>query len=119
VPAYQARLYESVITRIQAGVATDETIFAFPSHAELYFLAARRNPTPYFNLGLWIRSRQDAEALVAALDGSRPRLVIFDSYDPQWTDPAEPILAWAKGVAEERERIERFVLFWIPDATPE
>ena len=46
----------AVCSAVQSASRPDETIFALPNDAELYFLAARRNPFRFYNAALGIRN---------------------------------------------------------------
>jgi hypothetical protein len=84
-----ARHYTALVERIQREVPVSRSIAAIPSHAELYFLAERRNPWRFFNTALGVRDARGLEDAVRALDRDPPVLVFHDTadkYNTMWSD---------------------------------
>jgi hypothetical protein len=109
-----ARFYEHLVALVQRESRPGEPIFALPSHAEIYFLADRPNPTRFYSLPQAVRNGQDAAELVRVLEKSRPRVVLFDPGDLLNTPAANGVIRWTVRVAESRQRIGPFWLFTLP-----
>lgn len=115
VSAREWRRYERVIARIQSRTTPQDAIIALPSRAELYFLAARRNPTTFFSFAQGIRSQAALEALLRDLDATPPRLVIVDSYDPNYSPLTMGLVRWAARKASNVDAVAGMWFFEIPD----
>jgi hypothetical protein len=87
-----ASLYGALVHLIQSEATPDESIFAVPSHAELYFLAERRNPFRFYNTALGIRTPAELAQVLEVLEHDPPRLVIFDATDKYNTDASLAIM---------------------------
>ena len=70
-------VYGRFVRVIHAETRADETIFALPNDAELYFLANRRNPFRFYNSALGIRTDDDLRHVMTEMRAHPPRLVIF------------------------------------------
>lgn len=74
--AAEVELYSRLIALIRKETPEGAAILALPVNPELYFLAARRNPTRFFNSAFGIRSDRDLEAVLELLRRDPPLLVI-------------------------------------------
>lgn len=82
-----AAFYRNTLRLINSCSAPDQTIFAFPTNAELYFLSGRRNPFRFFSTAFGLsdlRSVEEAEKVLSSAHG--PELVIFAPDDKYNTD---------------------------------
>lgn len=106
----EKEVYEAVVADIEAHSAPGDPIWAGPESPQIYFLAARRNPTRTFHEVLGGPEGGDA-GLLATLDEEKVAVIVVNS-NPQYT-PLSPALA-----AELRARfphaIDRdwFVVRW-------
>jgi hypothetical protein len=80
-------VYGSLVATIQGSSEPDESIFAMPNDAELYFLARRRNPFRFYNTALGMRTRPELDHVLQVLRTDPPRLVIFRP-DDKYNDAA-------------------------------
>ena len=69
--------YLELLQVIETETKPDETIFAFPSNAELYFLSGRRNPFRFYNTALGIRNDGDFQQVREAILSTPPAIVIY------------------------------------------
>lgn len=83
-------LYRSMLRLIEACTPADETIFAYPSNSELYYLADKTPPVRFFSTAFGLKRTEDAGALAAMLASSAgPRMVIhnrLDKYNSRLSD---------------------------------
>jgi hypothetical protein len=105
VPEHEWRVYERVIEEVKCRSAPHDTIFVAPSHAELYFLAERRNPTPFFSFGHGVRSIEALQRLIRDFQASPPRVVVVDMSDPEFTPLATEFLRWTERHAIRETRV--------------
>ena len=81
VPASSADFYRRSLDLIEREVGPEEAIFSFPYHPEWYFLAARKNPTPYTLPGVAVASPEALAACHQALQKEPPKLILYHSRD--------------------------------------
>src|SRR5688572_573796 len=84
----EARSYSEILNLIEAESRPDETIFALPTNAELYFLSGRRNPFRFYNSALGIGRAADFEHVKETLINRPPKLVIYrpdDKYNTTYS----------------------------------
>jgi hypothetical protein len=77
----EASRYAALVDLIRQKVPSNESIFAIPSNAELYFLSERRNPFRFFNTALGVRDDVELAAVREAIQERPPRLVTFNPGD--------------------------------------
>lgn len=65
IPAEEAEAYRELVSEIQKHSATGSAILALPDSPEVYFLAERVNPTPYFFEAMYSEFRADQNACEA------------------------------------------------------
>ena len=118
IPAVEAHWYEGTRREIESRTAPGDAIFVLPSNAELYFLAQRRNPTPFFNFALGVRTDGARDSLLAAFDRDPPRLVIYDPGDLFHSTRESAVVRWAAGHAGEVVRQGHAWIFAIRPGTP-
>ncbi len=116
VPEHEWSVYERVIEEIRCRSAPHDAIFVAPSHAELYFLAERRNPTSFFSFGHGVRSAKALQRLIHDFQASPPRLVIVDTSDPEFTPLASEFLRWTEEHAIRETRLGAIRIFESKDA---
>ena len=85
-------VYGRLVTLIQAETAANESIFALPNDAELYFLANRRNAFRFYNAALGIRTADELSHVIRELNTRPPRLVTFRPDDKYNTDASRQIM---------------------------
>jgi hypothetical protein len=112
IPVAEARWYEDLQREIVERTDPGDAIFVLPSNAELYFLTQRRNPTPFFNFALGVRTDGARDSLLASFDRDPPRLVIYDPGDLFHSTHELAVVRWAARNAEEIVR-QRHV--WLLD----
>ncbi len=81
VDADEASRYAALVDLIMQKVPSNESIFAVPSNAELYFLSGRRNPFRFFNTALGVRDDVELAAVRQTIVERPPRLVTFNPGD--------------------------------------
>ena len=69
--------YLELLRVIETETKPDETIFAFPSNAELYFLSGRRNPFRFYNTALGIRNDRDFDQVRETIVSNPPAIVVY------------------------------------------
>jgi hypothetical protein len=73
--------YGRLVRIVQAQSTADETIFALPYEADVYFLTRRRNPFRFYSSAQGIRTREELDLVLNELRQRPPRLVIFSPAD--------------------------------------
>lgn len=73
--------YTQILNVIESETQADESIFAIPTNAELYFLSARRNPFRFYNTALGIRTPADLELVKQTIITAPPKLVLYRADD--------------------------------------
>jgi hypothetical protein len=95
VPASNADFYGRSLDLIEREVGPDEAIFSFPYHPEWYFLASRKNPTPYTLPGMAVVSPETLASCQRALQQEQPRLILYnyqDKYNTPFTRQLRSLL---------------------------
>ena len=80
--------YLELLQLIETETKPDDTIFAFPSNAELYFLSGRKNPFRFYNSALGIRDDRDFQHVRDSIIKDPPALVIYrpdDKYNTNYS----------------------------------
>jgi hypothetical protein len=88
--------YAALVNAIRSSVGAGAAIFAVPNDAELYFLAERRNPFRFYNIGLAIQSNGDLAGVLERLRTDPPAVVTFR--------PADQYNAWSSSAVMEYVR---------------
>lgn len=82
--------YHKALGVIDACTSPDDSIFAFPTDAEMYYLSGRRNDFRFFSTALGLQSQSDLENVGTALAApSAPELAIYhvgDKYGPPYAE---------------------------------
>lgn len=89
-------LYDAAVELIARETRPDEAIAAIPSNAELYFLAARRNPFRFYNSALGVRDARELDGVLEILEHDPPRLVFFRPEDKYNTPQSAVIMAFVR-----------------------
>jgi|KBSMisStaDraftv2_1062788.scaffolds.fasta_scaffold16424_5 hypothetical protein len=84
--------YAGLVHTIQAQSTADESIFALPYDAELYFLAQRRNPFRFYSSAQGIKTREELDLVLSELRRQPPRLVIFSPTDKYNSDRSRAVM---------------------------
>jgi len=111
VDAADAQLYQSLVRLIDRETRPDDTIFALPTNAELYFLGRRTNPFRFYNTAFGIRSNADLDAVLQVIRCHPPKLIIYDPTD-KYNTPASVRIAGTLGMRYEKlARVPPFEVF--------
>jgi hypothetical protein len=97
VSAADAGVYGRFVRLIDAETAPGEAILAIPNDAELYFLARRRNPTPFYNAVHGTTTPEQLGAAIRVLEHTPPRLVIFRPTDKYQNRSTAELMAAVRG----------------------
>jgi hypothetical protein len=89
----EARLYQSLVRLIDRETEPGDTIFVFPTDAQLYFLSRRTNPFKFYNTALGIRSAADLESVLHLIRCNPPKLVFSNPEDKYNTRESVQIAA--------------------------
>jgi hypothetical protein len=101
VDATEAQLYQSLIRLIDRETHPGDTIFAFPSNAELYFLGRRTNPFRFYNTALGITSAGTLDSVLRLIRCHPPKLVFYDPTD-KYNTPASVRIAGTVGTQYQK-----------------
>jgi len=88
VEADDHQRYAEILRMIESQSSPEETIFAFPSNAEFYFLSGRRNPFRFYNSALGIRTEAQLQQVREFIVNHPPKLVVFrpdDKYNTMFS----------------------------------
>jgi len=99
--AAESEPYRRLVELVQRAAPAGEPIAAFPSDAELYFLANRPNPFRFYNSAIGIRTPGDIEEAVQILERESPQILTVRPADKYYT-PASRVV-----VERVRSRYER------------
>jgi hypothetical protein len=86
------RRYTDILSLIEAESRPDETIFALPTNAELYFLSGRRNPFRFYNSALGIGGPAELQKIKESIINHPPKLVIYRADDKYNTAYSQEIM---------------------------
>jgi hypothetical protein len=86
--------YQRLVQAIEANTPDGGPIFAVPSDAELYFLAARPNPFRFFNTALGVLTPADLAAVLDTLARHPPRVVSYRPADKYNTEASQRIMGY-------------------------
>ena len=103
--------YQRLVRAIEANTADGEPIFAIPSDAELYFLAARPNPFRFFNSALGVQTPADLAAVLETLARHPPRVVSYRPADKSNTEASRRIMEYVRGNYEQFDAIAGVELY--------
>ena len=92
------RSYSEILKLIESHTRPDDTIFALPTSAELYFISGRRNPFRFYNSALGIRTDSDFRQVKETINTQPPKLVFYRKDDKYNTDYARELMR----IVEER-----------------
>lgn len=88
--------YLELLRVIETETKPDETLFAFPSNAELYFLSGRKNPFRFYNTALGIRNDRDFQQVRETIIRDPPALVVYRPDDKYNTSYSREIIKLVK-----------------------
>ncbi|MEZ5826573.1 MAG: glycosyltransferase family 39 protein [Geminicoccaceae bacterium] len=89
-----AETYTALLEVIERASEPEDAILALPNNPEFHFLADRRSPLPFVNLGLSVMNR--GNEAIARLEADPPRLVI-DRRDDKYHNPdTAALLDWVR-----------------------
>ena len=88
--------YFNLLRLIETETRPEETIFAVPSNAELYFLSGRRNPFRFYNSALGIRNEGELQQVRETILNQPPKLVVYKPNDKYNTNYSREIISLIK-----------------------
>jgi hypothetical protein len=106
LPGKDALVYREIVAMLQERTAPDEPIFAYPAIPGIYYLAERRNPTPFDHLFPGMASDGDELEMVRRLEGVN--YIVWDDAGAHfwvWPGVNAPVTEYI----QNNFRIERFV----------
>ena len=103
--------YHQLAEVIEAATPPGSEIFAVPSDAELYFLAARTNPFRFYNTALGVRTPEDLAAVLEVLINRPPRLVTYRPDDKYNTEASRNIMEHVRSTYERFDTIAGIELY--------
>lgn len=109
--AAEVALYSRLIALIRRETPEDAAILALPVNPELYFLAARRNPTRFYNSAFGVRSDRDLEAVLEILRRDPPRLVFHQPQSVYNTPYSARLMEFVRSRYERLAPIEGFDIY--------
>ncbi|HEU4432552.1 MAG TPA: hypothetical protein VFR51_04100 [Pyrinomonadaceae bacterium] len=81
IDADERQRYSAILKVIEAETTPNDSIFALPTNAELYFLSGRRNPFRFYNTALGIRTPEQLDQVKQTIINSPPKIVIHHAAD--------------------------------------
>jgi hypothetical protein len=88
--------YSELLQVIEREAEPDDTIFALPSSAELYFLSERRNPFRFYNSALGVKNEEELRKVQATIVNHPPKLVLYQADDKYNTAYSRRIMSLIK-----------------------
>jgi hypothetical protein len=107
--------YRRLVTLIQENVPAGAPIAAFPSDAELYFLADRRNPFRFYNSAMGVVGPADVEETVETIRQEAPRIITFRPGDKYNTGTTQAIMARVRPWYEQVATIDGVEVYRLDD----
>jgi hypothetical protein len=98
--------YRRLVELIQEEVPSGAPIAAFPSDAQLYFLAKRRNPFRFYNSAMGVVDSSALEETVAIIRREAPRIITFRRGDKYATKMTHEIMARVRSDYERLPTID-------------
>jgi hypothetical protein len=92
IEAEDDKRYSDILKVIESQTRPDDTIFALPTSAELYFISRRRNPFRFYNTALGIRTESDFRQVRETMIAHPPKLVLYRSDDKYNTDYSRELM---------------------------
>ncbi|MCP5381129.1 MAG: hypothetical protein H6912_02050 [Kordiimonadaceae bacterium] len=92
----EATTYHHIIDLVDKHVGQNETIFAFPSNAEIYYITGRKNPFRFFNSSFGIHTEKQFDDVMATLKTNAPRMVFYTPDDKYNTENSLKIYQYIK-----------------------
>lgn len=113
VNAREAEQYEHINELVQKNVKPEETIFAFPTNSEIYYITRRTNPFRFFNSAFGMSNSKQFDYVLSTFETIPPRMVFFKPDDKYVTDNALKIVEYINihyTLLETVEGIECYIL---------
>ena len=110
--------YTDVIHTIQQISRPNDSILVIPNNPELYFLANRRNPFRFWNSAIGVRDAKEAAEVLAVLQNTPPRLVLFSPEDRNNTSAAAPIVNYVRQQYIFVTTVSHFEVYHAPYTVP-
>ena len=111
VAPLEGETYSQLVGLIKQQTNHGDSIFVFPNNAELYFLADRPNPFPFYYLPLGVTNAKESHALIQSLRKTPPALIIFNSSDENNTDVSALIAQYVRESYRPIQKIGDFEIF--------
>jgi hypothetical protein len=111
VDSADAELYHQLIGLTERETQPGDSIFALPTHAELYFLSRRTNPFRFYNTALGIRSSRDLIQTLRVVRCHPPKLVFYNPEDKYNTPASARIAAVVQATYQELDEVPHFRVF--------
>jgi hypothetical protein len=92
IEADDDKRYSAILKVIESETRPEDTIFALPTNAELYFLSGRRNPFRFYNTALGIRTESDLRQVKETIVARPPKLVLYRQDDKYNTDYSREVM---------------------------
>jgi hypothetical protein len=92
IPHEDKTRYQEILKLIESQTTAEDTIFALPTNAELYFLSGRRNLFRFYNTALGIRTPADLEQVKQTIINSPPKIVIHRPDDKYNTGYSQEVV---------------------------
>lgn len=92
----EANIYKNINQLVEDNVGIEETIFAFPSNSEIYYITDRVNPFRFFNSSFGIRTEEQFERILHTIKTTPPRMVFYNPNDKYNTEKSIQISDYIK-----------------------
>jgi hypothetical protein len=116
IPAVQGDRYRELVSLIHRATAPEETILAIPVNPELYFLADRRAPFPFYSSAFGIRDNESLEQTLAVMSGpTRPRLVFYRRGDKYNSPLSDQLVDYVRRHYEQMQAADDFEIYRSPE----
>ena len=111
VEVEDAARYQQYVDFITTETQPGDSIFAFPSNAELYFLSQRSNPFRFYNTALGIRSSADLVSTIRVLRCHPPKLVLYNPQDKYNTSASAHVARFVQEAYDPMTPLPPFEVF--------
>lgn len=107
----EAETYSQLVGFIKQETKHRDPIFVFPYNPEIYFLADRLNPFPFYHVALGVTNISEGQALIQSLKKTPPALIIFNANSINNTDISVFIAEYVREAYLPIKQIGEFEIF--------
>ncbi len=82
----QVEKYKFIRDLVERETDENDSIFAFPSNSEIYYITQRKNPFRFFNSALGVANQKQYEDVISVFGSTPPKVVFYSPQDKYNTE---------------------------------